>query len=127
MDGWGLTMANLNRGEVEVTVGDKTFTLKLSRNAICEAETLLGATWPEILKASGSYITTRALLWAALRKYHPMSLLEVGDLIDDEDAEATMAAALEAVVKATWPKAVAAAEAAAHPPGPDQVGTGTTT
>jgi hypothetical protein len=64
-------MANALRGEVDLQVGDKTYTLRLSINAIAEVETLLDKGINEILAtldpATARIGTLRAILWARCR------------------------------------------------------------
>jgi hypothetical protein len=84
-------MANPERGEVALTVGDRVYTLVLDFNAYCELEELLSTpdarvTWAQAIwlaiKDGGSAIYQRAMVWASLRRYHKdLSLDDVSDLI----------------------------------------------
>lgn len=75
-------MANPLRGEVDLAFGDKTYTLRLSVNALCEAEALLGQTVNEIIASLDRVTTLRALMWAGLVEHHPnVTIIEAGDLI----------------------------------------------
>jgi hypothetical protein len=85
-------MANALRGEVDLPVGDKTYTLRLSINAIVEVETLLDKGINEILAtldpASARIGTLRAILWASLQEHHPeVTLLDAGEMIGTVGAE----------------------------------------
>jgi hypothetical protein len=73
-------MANPHKGELALDLDGKTYTLVLDANAIVEAETLLDRGVNDFdMRRIG---TMRALLWAALRRYHPeMTLLDAGELI----------------------------------------------
>jgi hypothetical protein len=74
-------MANPHKGEVEFTVGGRSYKAVFSTNAICELEKELGYS---VHLVRDGVLTVRAILWAALRKHHPdLSLIAVGDLIDD--------------------------------------------
>src|SRR5262245_46601839 len=82
-------MANPQRGEVDVTVGDTTYTLALDLNAMCELEDVLST--PEhpisfqdvtrgMVASNMRYV--RAFIWATLRRHHKeITLLGVSDLI----------------------------------------------
>ncbi|MDB5540524.1 MAG: hypothetical protein JWQ89_2251 [Devosia sp.] len=80
-------MANPIRGEVDITVGGKTYTIKLGRNALASVEGLLGRGFPEIaqsLTSDPQIVVMRAILWAGLQRYHPeLDLMQVGDLMDE--------------------------------------------
>lgn len=77
-------MANPVRGEVDLPIGETTYRLKISRNAIASAEGVLGLPWSEIISARGSVAVARGLVWAALQRHHPkVTLLDVGDLLDE--------------------------------------------
>ncbi len=84
-------MANPERGEVALLVGDRTYKLVIDVNAICELEELLST--PDqpvtsgqvfLLAAQRSVRHIRALVWASLRRHHPeMELSHTGQLIED--------------------------------------------
>ena len=84
-------MANPERGEVALIVGDRTYTLVIDVNAVCELEELLST--PDqpvtsgqvfLLAAQRSVRHIRALVWASLRRHHPeMELSHTGQLIED--------------------------------------------
>lgn len=79
-------MANPHRGEVELVVGENTFKLRLSINAIVEVERTLNMTIAQVSQQMSlmSVTVVRGLLWGALRQHHPkMTLNDVGDLIDE--------------------------------------------
>jgi hypothetical protein len=70
-------MANSQRGEVEVQVGDRIYTAKLDYSAIMCLETYFGSpTKPmpiqEVLKGSENFSMTKlaVILWATLTTYH---------------------------------------------------------
>jgi len=74
-------MPNPHKGEVEFTVGGKVYRAVLSSNAMCALEKELGQ---KVHSLENSLTTTRAVLWAALRKHHSDVTLEAtGDLMDE--------------------------------------------
>lgn len=80
-------MANPLKGEVDFSVEDQTYRLRLSINEIIQVEDLLDIgiialagmfSTPQALKAG----TVRAVLWGALREHHPdVDLLEAGEIM----------------------------------------------
>ena len=97
-------MANANKSEVELTIGETTYTLKFGRNAMASVEGLFGGRSFGDIASEQSFSVLRAMFWASLQKHHPdIDLLATGDLMDEADDEALAAAigkALElAVVK----------------------------
>jgi hypothetical protein len=84
-------MANPQRGEVPLVVGDRAFTLVLDFDALCQLEDVLSANGQIVTAQEAIYHAmrsslkyTRALLWAGLRRYHKdVSLVQAGELISD--------------------------------------------
>ena len=82
-------MANPERGEVALTVGDRSYKLVLDFDGICQVEDVLSTpahivTFPEAIlhSARGSHRHARALIWGALQRFHPtVSLEQAGELI----------------------------------------------
>lgn len=106
-------MANKARGEVDLAVGGRSFTLRLSINAICELETEL-----EKRGLDSNYLTfftkarqgrlnaARLLLWACLRDHHPsVTVSEAGELIEELGELATVWDALADAMSAQTPDA----------------------
>jgi len=94
-------MANVHRGQVSLAVGDTTYTLSLSTNALCDLEDLFGKNVTEVAALLGadnvSMKTVRGMFWAALQDHHPdVDLKGAGRIITD----AGMPAAMEAIGKA---------------------------
>lgn len=91
-------MANPNRGQVALTVGELELKLSFSVNALCELEDLLGQPVAKI--AAGlkdpenvRLATVRALVWAALRDHHDeVTLKGAGTIASDAGVPAVMAA-----------------------------------
>ncbi len=80
-------MANPQRGESLLKIGNKEYTLKYDCNAKAEFEASLGETMPLIgkrmEKAEMGFRDLRAMLWAGLRRYHRnITIEQAGDLID---------------------------------------------
>lgn len=79
-------MANAHRGDVGFEVGDQSYTLRYTINALCEMEGALGMGVQDFcrhLVAGDVRLTNiRAAFWAGLRSHHPdLSLAQAGDLL----------------------------------------------
>ena len=82
-------MANPERGEVALTIGDRTYTLVLDMDGICQAEAAMSSpgqivSITEIFygAAIGSQRHARALVWASLQRHQPdISLQRAGELM----------------------------------------------
>jgi hypothetical protein len=101
-------MANSFLGEVTVQGGDKTYTLRCDFNAMAEFETETGKdameTFADFEKGKVSVKTMIAMMWAFMRRHHPdTTLTDAGDLLS------TNMDALQEVMEAAMPKAVASA------------------
>ena len=80
-------MANPVRGEREISVAGRSFTVAFGINAICEIEAALG----ENIGVVGNRLATgrvavrdlRAILWGGLRRHHAaLTVAAVGDLLE---------------------------------------------
>lgn len=85
-------MANLEKGEVDIDLGGRTYTLVLNVNAMCELETLMSSplrrvTFQDVLIGvkNQSVVSMRALLWASLRQYHKDVTVEGAGALMDGD------------------------------------------
>lgn len=88
-------MANTARGEVDLEIPhdtdpslNRTLTLFLGTNAICEMQNRTKQTYGQILRSIEDldYSNFRELVWAALKRHHAKqypNVEKVGDLIDD--------------------------------------------
>lgn len=85
-------MANRERGEVELIVGERTYTLVLDIDAMCALEEYFStptheATWDEIeqrVQRGASVRMLRALIWAMLQRHHPdVTIVESGRIVSD--------------------------------------------
>jgi uncharacterized protein HemX len=111
-------MANREKGEISIEIGGKPYTLVLNTNALVELQDVLStpkalATIDEIYARvnQGSLRHVRAMVWAALRKYHSdLTLESVGELIDAAGGFVGMNALLESVQQASAPEAADVAE-----------------
>lgn len=92
--------ANPLKGEVELKVSGKTYTLTFTSNAIVQVEQLLGGiSIADIGQQMGRMEYLRALLWAGLQKHHEgLDLFAVSDLMDD--CEGGMSGVMEPVTRA---------------------------
>lgn len=76
-------MANPLRGEVSLQLDGKTYRLKWATNAICEFEDLMGGGLPTLGPMATSVKALRAMIWAALREFHPeITLKQVTEWFD---------------------------------------------
>lgn len=77
--------ANPHKGEVDLTVGDTTYTLAFTNNSIVLIEQLFGGIGIGAIASDfGRVEYVRGLLWGALQKHHPkIDLMKTGDLLDD--------------------------------------------
>lgn len=108
-------MANRERGEVPLEAGGKTYTLRLSHNALCELEALLSTperpvSYQEVLArilVRSRMVEFRALMWAALREFHPeMTVKDAGELIDAAGGPEGIYRQIEALLATTKPDEV---------------------
>jgi NAD(P)H-dependent flavin oxidoreductase YrpB (nitropropane dioxygenase family) len=82
-------MANAFRGTVPLQVGEQTYLLSFSVNALCELEEQMDQPIAKIAKTLGKpedmrMSTVRALVWAALRDNHPETDLKAAGLLISE-------------------------------------------
>lgn len=134
-------MANRERGDVELRMAGKTFTLNIGLNAMALVEDLFSkpghvVTWDYVFGPgleSGSILYIRGVLWAALQKHHPgLTVDHVGDLIEQEGLtrfEATLKGALIRAGLFTIPdkadlEELGVSDNGRNPPGAQADGTG---
>lgn len=118
-------VANPERGEVNITVGGRVLTLKMSMNAAVALEKRMGKPIGQVLADAGSmhFEAIRTMVWLLLQKYHAVDFPTeepVGDLIDDAGGVGTFFTALIALGQEQEPKREGASE---NPPAA-QGGTG---
>lgn len=82
-----MRQANEERGEVNLVVGDKTYVLRLTNQAICETQARTGKTWKQLLFAMDEdMVAYRDVLAIMLKAYHAKefpNLVSVSTLIDE--------------------------------------------
>ena len=96
-------MANPQRGEHSVTVGETTYTLRFTLNALCEVEEAAGVSVEALLGrvSNGNLRDVRLLVWGALRDAHPeLTLTEAGTVLGAVMAADGMEAAEALIVTA---------------------------
>lgn len=80
-------MANPNRGEVALKVGDLEYKLSFSVNAICELENAMDKPMSEIVASMNEAMrmsTLRTVVWAGLQDHHEgTTLKEAGKIASD--------------------------------------------
>lgn len=129
-------MANKERGEFALKVGDTPYTLRLTTNACCELEDFTqGRTWDQVMAGvrQGRMKDVRLLIWTALRQHHPElasdkpeSVKAIGNLIDEAGGLAGILGQIQAFLQMNLPEAAdvsAEGSAEARPPNA-QAGTG---
>lgn len=80
--------ANTERGEVDVVVNGKTYTLKLSMNASAVLQGRHKKNVSELMLAAANLdvVAIRGIVWMLLQKHHAKAFPDeerVGDLLDD--------------------------------------------
>ena len=104
-------MANQERGETTVTIGDRSFTLVMDFQAIRAVEGELStetrdAVYHEILRAAnrGQYRAITGLFWASMQRHHPdMTMAKVDKLISELGGLDKLNTVLKQNVKASEP------------------------
>lgn len=98
-------MANSERGEIEIIVNDKPYTLKVTMNASIAIQTRTKKTMGELINAATAldFEAIRDVVFMLLQKHHAAefkTLTSVGDFIDDAGGVAAFFNALEQLAKA---------------------------
>jgi len=101
-------MANKERGETTLTVGDQTYTLRLNIDSICQMEAELDRSFGSIIleladPSEMRVATARALLWAALLEHHPVTVKEAGELMLKAGGVVKVLTVLSEAVKQSFP------------------------
>lgn len=104
-------LANPERGETKITLGDKTFTMVMDQHAIRSLEDELStekkdAVYHEIIRAAnrGQFRAIHGLFWASLQRHHPeMTMAKIDDLIESLGGLGQLNAALAANLKSSEP------------------------
>lgn len=104
-------MANSQRGEVDLSIDGKTYTLVMDTNAMVAVEDLFSTpgrdvTFDQVVARllAGSVKHIRGFLWAGLKRHQPnLTLEQVGDLIQAAGGLEALAAQLQQLTGATQP------------------------
>lgn len=106
-------MANTERGEASITIGETRYTLKLAMNDMCALEELLSTadrpvSFLETLvnARTGSARAMRAIFWAMLQAHHGeqiQTLQQAGELLEAHGGVTTYAALLDRVLAIAEP------------------------
>lgn len=121
-------MVNPERGEVEIVVNEKPYTLKLTINAAVAIQKRLGKTLPQVMTSAqlGDIEAIRCFFWACLQKYHAKQFQAeevAGNLMDD--AGESLQKALEELTGLNKPEQpIAPSEVGGNPPEAPTTGTG---
>lgn len=104
-------MANAQKGEVSLVIGDKTYTLALTLDAMVLLEEMFST--PEkmvvfsdvaALAERGSSKHIRALMWALFQAHHPeVAIKDVSRLVQQAGGIVGLSQTLESVLKTTSP------------------------
>jgi hypothetical protein len=116
-------MANIERGEVELVVGDESYTLKLSMNAAVQLEARQKRKIGEILNDAESldFTAIRDIVWVLLQKFHAAKFKTpeaVGNFMDEAGGAKVFFETLAKLAAANKP------EGTANPPVAPTTGTG---
>lgn len=81
-------MANPERGEVDLIVGDREFILSLTTNDLCGIQARTGKTYGDLVLAMTRFdvMAIRDLLWTGLQRHHAKEFkkqADVGPLLDE--------------------------------------------
>lgn len=107
-------MANAERGEVDLTVDGKVYTLRMSINAVAEIENYLDKGINDLVAmvrnpADFRISVWRVLLWGALREFHRCSIEDAGELMGQAGVNEVVAKLGDAMAVA-FPEAKGASE-----------------
>lgn len=96
-------MANPNKGEFPLTVGEQTFTLCFDVNQLCVCEGMLDMDASEITAkiGSGNLRLLRTVLWVGLQTHHKdVGMAEAGDLVTELGPAAVQEALIRGIAAA---------------------------
>jgi hypothetical protein len=118
--------ANPERGEVDFVVGERTYVLRPTMNALCAMERRTGRTYGALVASLTSldFMALRELLFTLLQPYHRKdfpTLDQVGNLIDEVGGHRPVLEAITDVLTLNAARAKAERDA---DPQTAQVGTG---
>ncbi len=115
-------MANPERGQVALQVGDTRYRLQLSFNALAVLKKQTGLSLQGVFKAfreqndDPDFELVQAVIWASMHDHHPdVTFEQAGALVPDGGIE-ELIETLQALFQAAMPKASRQAAQAANPP-----------
>lgn len=113
-------MANGQRGEVAVTVGGKSYTLRPTFDALCELEEVSGKPIDDILKGmnEGRVSGVRAVVWCCLQDQHAAefkTLKQASEWIELAGGADVVLPWVHKVLDMNAPEQAVSGGAAAHP------------
>jgi hypothetical protein len=81
-------MANRERGEVGITIGDRAYTLRPTFNSVCELEGLISKSFDVVMQEinEGRLSGLRATVWCLLQEHHSeeiKTLKDAGKWVED--------------------------------------------
>jgi hypothetical protein len=102
-------MANIERGEIEVVVNDKPYTLKMTMNASVAVQMRTKKTLGQLMAAAEGLDVEaiRDIVFVLLQKHHGAefkTVSSVGDFIDDAGGLKTFFTTLQQLAKANEPE-----------------------
>lgn len=92
-------MANAQKGEVDFTVGESTYTLNLGHNAFALIEAKANMPWLKFFRRPEDQWTAKdtiTVFWAGLQRHHQISEDEVGDLLDEMSSDTVKSVLVQA-------------------------------
>lgn len=124
-------MVNMQRGEVALVVGDRTYRLKMTMNAAAVAEHRTGRSMFTIMRAaeSLSFKDIRTALWVLLQKFHAEQFKteeDAGNLLDEAGGIDAFFALFEEIGKANQPEGAQGGDNANPPAAQAGIGDGST-
>lgn len=90
-------MANKQRGESKIVLGDKEYTLRFDLNALVELEDKMGVPLSEMGEMKITIRNVRSMLWAGVLHQEPeITEQEIGKFVDMDNMEEVQTAISEA-------------------------------
>lgn len=119
-------MANPERGEVGVTIGEKVYNLRPTFDALCELEALVDKPLHEVMRGveQGRVSGLRSVIWCLLQDEHSAEIKTLKDASVWIEAVGGADAALVLVMRAMGLNSDPEAEQTANPPDAQSDGIG---
>lgn len=121
--------ANPERGEVDLVVGEKTYTLRPSMNAICAMQKRTGKTYGQLLNSIDvmDIESLREVFFTFLQAYHKAEIVtaeKAGNLMDDAGGNNAIVSVIVEVMKANAKRSKQEGASGPADPPTAQAGTG---